>query len=634
MVKHGRGKSPRRQLAGGILALLMLAACARPERNPVVQTVVVRETVVQEVIKEVQQTIEVITEKIVEVTPTPPGGAQVTLHWSLTGEPATLDPGQATDASANDIVQNLFAGLTSFDAQGNVLPDLAASWRASEDGLTYTFSLRHDAVWVNYKPAQGLTVVGPVTASDVIYAVRRACDPRTGSSDSALDYGIAGCQAAHRVDTATISDAELDDLVRAVGVTAPDTYTVQFNLTAPAAYFPVIAGLSINRPQPQAVIEEYGARWIEPGFIVTNGPYVLASWFHGESLTLQKNPYWFGWSAAPGNIERVEAAILSDPGAALRRYESGALDTLDAPLGELARLQEDSTFKHELSIAPIACTYYLGFTNTKPPMDNVLVRKALAAAIDRQILVETVIGGGQIPAGTLAPAMIFGNAAEDPAIAPWALSKDQGGWGYNRALKQAQSWLAEAGYPKGQGLPPISLMYNTSEGHARIAEAIQHMWQEGLGITVTLQSQEWPLFQDTIRNGKPPDQRPHVFRMGWCASYPDENNALYDSFNTDAGENTLSWDADANAPLGPDGKSFNQLTLEARQSLDPVRRKEIYAAAEKIVSDDVAAYAPLFYYSAATLAKPYLQRTFFVISGQRLATWVLDQLAKNSARAP
>jgi oligopeptide transport system substrate-binding protein len=277
------------------------------------------------------------------------------------------------------------------------------------------------------------------------------------------------------------------------------------------------------------------------------------------------------------------------------------------------------------------CTYYYGFVNTKPPLDNVLVRKALSAAIDRKTLVDSVLKGGQIPANTFALSNIFGNAAEDPDIAPWALTEEQGGWGYDKALEQAKAWLAEAGYPDGEGFPTITLMHNTSEAHAQIAQAIQAMWQQGLGINVNIENQEWAVFLNTISNETPLEDVPHVFRMGWCADYPDENNWVHEVFNTDAGANRLRWDADANAPLAENGMSFNELTVAAQRSNDPEERKALYKMAEKILSDTAAAYAPIYYYTTVQITKPYLDRTYYNLGGNRFETFVIDWEAKKNA---
>ena len=615
-----------------ITASILLAACPAPEPKiqTIVQTVVVKETVVETV--EVVQTV--VQEKIVEVTPTPKGGPKATVRRDLGYDPLSLDPSLATDSVSTDVIQNLFLGLTSFDGQGNVEPEIVRDWDVSEDGLVYTFNMRDDVRWVSYTPSGGVVEIGPVTADDIVYGVKRACNPdmKADETYAYVDYIIKGCEDWNTADAAALSTEELQALADTVGITAVDSYTVQFELTTPAAYFPAIAGMPVNRPQPRATIDQYGDTWTEAGKIVTNGPYYLASWFHNDSLILEKNPYWYGWADALGNIDRVELPIITDPSTALAQYAAGELDTTTVPLPEIERVRNDSLLGNELTITPDACTYYYGFTAIKPPVDNVLVRKALSAVIDRKSLVENVLKGGQIPANTFAPSMIFGNAAEDTDIAPWALTEAQGGTGYAAAVELAKSWLAEAGYPNGEGFPPISIVYNTSDANAQIAQAIQTMWRETLGIEVNVETQEWRGYLDTIGGDTPLEERSHVYRMAWCAfGYADENSWVHEVFNSDAGYNDNSWEAVATAPLGPDGASFNELTQSATLSQNPEERKALYRAAEKILTEDGAGIAPIYYYAVANVTKPYLKRTFFSVDGQRFETWVLDEAAKMDA---
>jgi oligopeptide transport system substrate-binding protein len=609
-----------------LLALSLLTACFRPRE----EVKVVKETVLAPQTVIVQETV--IVERIVEVTPTPDLSlTPVTLHLNLGSEPPAIDPSLVMDNAGVDIAENLFLGLTGFDEQGNVEPELATGWTVSDDGLTWTFTLRDDVSWVSYTPSSSVTAAGLVTAGDVAYAVRRTCDPRSGSDYAFVDFIIAGCQALHDADLAGRPAEEIQALVDAVGVRAVDDYTVQFTLNAPAGYFPAIAGLWVNRPQHQPTVEQYGDRWTEPGNIITNGPYALAGWFHGDSMALARNPLWPGWSQAPGNIERVELAMLPDDSAAFAQYEAGALDSVTAPPAALERIKADPALSQELVIAPTSCTEYYGFTHTRPPLDNLLVRKALSAAIDRQTLVETVTRGGEIPANTFAPAMVFGSAAGDTAIAPWLLSEAQGGWGYDRALAQAQDWLAEAGYPNGQGFPALTLMHNAAESRGQIAAAIANMWRAGLGIEVTLASREWRDYLSVLNGAAAAEQMPHVWRLGYCGDYPDQNNWLHEVFNTNQGANRLRWDDAANAPLAADGRSFNQLTAAAQQSTDPAARQALYREAELILSDTAAAYAPIYYYNVVNVTKPYLARTFYNLGGNRFETWTLDWSAKQAA---
>ncbi|MCB9131133.1 MAG: peptide ABC transporter substrate-binding protein [Anaerolineales bacterium] len=614
-----------------MLAVLALSACQAPtpEVQTVVQTVVVQQTVVQTVVQQVEATVETVKEVV--VTATPEAGEKVTLDINLSEDPATMDPSLVSDVNSAEVVDNLFLGLTNIGADGSVEPELATDWSVSDDRLTYTFTMRDDATWVRYTPSGGMEELGPVTAYDVVYGVRRTCDPRTGATYAYIDYIIAGCQELNTADLNGLSDDAMQALVDAVGVTAPDSYTVQFTVDTPAAYFPGIAGMWGNRPQYRAAIEEHGEHWTDPGYMVSNGPYTLVSWFHGDNMVLEKNPFWYGWADATGNIERIEIVMVPEEATGFALYETGELDTEGIPYAERERVQNDPELSQQYSRYPLACTTYVGFTDSKPPMDNVLVRRALSAAIDRQSLIDNITRDNRIPANAFAPAMIFGNAAGDTGIAPWTLPESMGGWGYEKALAQAREWLAEAGYPNGEGFPTISYLHVKAESASQIAQAIQAMWKEGLGIDMQIETQEGNVVLNTLQPTTPLTERPHTWYMGWCADYADENNWVHEVFNTDEGANWLSWDESANAPLGPDGKSFNQLTEEAQRSEDPVERQVLYRAAEKILVDDAAGFAPLYYPVGSVVTKPYLQRTYPTVGGNEWYTWVLDWDAKQEA---
>jgi oligopeptide transport system substrate-binding protein len=604
---------------------LALTACPAPTPPvaPAAPTVVVEPTTAPTVVAPTAPAV---------VTPAPQPGNKVTLHINLGGEPQSVDPSLVAEVESGDIVENLFLGLTDINADGSVAPELATAWSVSADRLTYTFKLRDDVSWVRYTPAGGVQKLGPVTAPDVVYGVKRTCDPRTASDYAYVDYIIAGCQALNIADAAKLSAAELQALVDGVGASAPDAYTVQLTVNTPAAYFPAIAGMWVNRPQYRAAIEEKGERWTEPGSIVTNGPYTLVSWLHDDHMVLEKNPFWYGWSHVAGNIERIEMSMLVDTAPSFAMYEAGKLDTVGVPLGDIERVKTDPVLSKEFYRVPSACTVYVGFTNSKPPMDNVLVRKALSAAINRQGLIENVLKGGQIPANTFAPSSIFGSAAGALDIAPWTLPTEMGGWGYDKALAQARQWLAEAGYPEGKGFPTITFLHTTSDRPRQIAEAIQAMWKQGLGINVEIANQELKVFLTTIQPSTPLSGRSQAWYLGWCADYADENNWVHEVFNSNEGANQLSWEKDANAPLGPDGKSFNQLTKEAQEIENPAQRQALYHAAEKILVDDAAAFAPLYYGVSVGVTKPYLQRTYPSLGGEKWYTWVLDWNAKQKAR--
>ena len=605
----------------GVLVISSLVLTACPQAEPQIIERIVKETVVVEVEKavEVQKIVEVTkeveVEKIVEVTPTPvPGEDKVTLDWNFGTEPPSLDPSLATDTTSIDNLRSLAVGLTQLTPDGEVLPMLATEWDISEDGLEYTFKMRDDAQWVKYNTGTGeVEVMRPVTAQDVVYGTKRTLDPRTGSDYAYVVYVIKGGQALNTADLEALSEEEQQALLDGVGVEALDDYTVKFTLEYPAPYFAGIASMWVMRPMPQEPIEEKGDRWTEPGFYWSNGPMYLAEWAHDDHIVLEKNPYW--WGADEVQIERIYGVMVVESSTAFAMYEANELDATSPPLEEMDRVKTDPVLSKELYIAPRDCTYYYGFTMDKPPVDDVLVRKALSAAVDRQGLIDNVIKGGQLPANTFAPAMIFGNAASDPDIAPWALD-------YALGQEMAKEWLAEAGYPDGAGFPTLTLMHNTSEGHAKIAQAIAAMWSDVLGIEVAVENQEWAVYLTTIDVATPVEEMPHVWRLGWCADYPDANNWLHEVFNAEEGNN--------NARATP-GK-FEELTKAAQLEQDPEARKALYKEAEKILNEDEARIIPIYYYTTVALTKPWVTfRTFGEMGGSSFFQWKIDWEAKKAA---
>ena len=212
----------------------------------------------------------------------------VVLDTVFTTEPPSLDPSLGTDSQSIWSIRQMFMGLTGFDEKAEVVPGLATEWSVSEDGLTWTYKMRDDVKWVKYNKETGaIEEVGPVTAQDVEYGVKRTLDPNTASDYSYVLYVLQGGEEFNTADPAAANFQELKD---AVGVKALDDTTVQFTLKSPAGYFPSITGLWVTFPQNQAAVEAGGAAWADAGSIVTNGPYTLESWEHGASLSMIKNP--------------------------------------------------------------------------------------------------------------------------------------------------------------------------------------------------------------------------------------------------------------------------------------------------------------------------------------------------------
>jgi oligopeptide transport system substrate-binding protein len=602
-----------------VLLLVVAAQCGAPATpQTVVETVVVEkagETVVETVV--VEKTVEV--EKMVEVTPTPvPAETKVTLDLVVGTEPPTLDPSLSTDTTSVWTVRQMFMGLAGFDEKAQVVPALATEWSVSDDGLTWTYKMRDDVHWIHRNPTTGeFEDLGPVTAQDVEYGVKRTLDPATASDYAYVLYIIQGAEEFNTADPAAENIGELRD---AVGVKAVDDTTVQFTLKEPAGYFPSITAMWVTFPLPQDAIETYGNNWTEAGLIVTNGPYTLEEWTHGAYLRLVKNPLWV--DADTVQIEVIQGPIIQEASTQMAMYEANEVDMMadpgwGPPLPDMDRIKADPQLSQELLIAPRLCTYYYGFVNSKPPFDDVTVRKAFAAAIDRQSLIDNVLKGDQLPAHSFAPPGIFGNVADDMSIGSWMVMDS-----YADQVKQAQDWLAEAGYPEGEGID-ATLMFNTSEAHAQIAQAVQAMWAEAFPkANISIENQEWSVYLKTLLPDSPDEDKPDIYRLGWCADYPDENNWVNEVFNSKSGQNYAKY-------FKPD---FDALVEQAANEPDPEVRKDLYKQAETMFMDDQG-IAPIYYYTYVRLYKPWLTKVVISpVTGDPIAEWQIDWAAKTAAR--
>jgi oligopeptide transport system substrate-binding protein len=604
-----------------VLALLVsssmiLSACGGGEA---VKTIIVTEIVEGEVV-----------EVVVTAQPETEADDKVTVYYNWGTEPPTADPAMTTDTTSSSVIGSTFTGLTDQNLQTlETIPWLAKSWSSSDDKLTWTFELRDDVPWVRYNPKtaeielvtddEGNTRM--TNAYDVVYGVKRTCDPNTASDYAWLVYIVKGCADLNTADPEAENFQEVYD---AMGVVALDDYTVEFTLEYGAGYFPAVLSMANLYPTYQPVVEEYGDRWIEPGFIVSNGAYVMEEWVHGDHLNLLKNPYWplWGEGIATGNIERLVGYTIEEASTGFAMYENGELDTAPVPLDQIDRVKADPVLSPEFVNAPDNCTYYYGFVTQKPTVSNPLVRKALSMGVDRQTLVDEVLKGGQIPANSFTNPLNFGTVAGDLDIAPWALPETMGGWGYAKAVETGKGLLAEAGYPDGEGLD-ILLMHNVSEGHARIAQAIQAMWMEAYpGMNVSVETQEWGVYLETLQYTNDINNVPDVFRMGWCGDYPHANNWMHEVFNSEEGANRIRLETD-DPLVGALVTEYNE-TTKAAQVADEAAAKGLYKRAEQILIDEIVGIIPIYYYTVVNVTKPELTRTYDSIK-LHLFEWTLAE---------
>lgn len=560
-----------------------------------------------------------------EAAPAASAEGPVTLDYNLSTEPPTLDPSLATDTTSSAVIKSTFLGLTELDPETmEAMPMLATSWEANEDSTVWTFTLRDDVPWVMYDGSEVVEVtddsgeVRMVTAADVVYGVTRTCDAATASDYAYILYIITGCEAANT------GEGSPDD----VSVEALDDYTVQFTLEYGAGFFPQIISMPVAFAMPQWVIEEAGDGWTEAGTIVNNGPFVLAEWVHNDSMQLVRNPLWFGWDERDnvGNIEVLDFVMIEEASTAFAMYENSELDYASVPLEQMDRVfyAEDSEFADQAVQSPDNCTYYYGFVTEKEAVSDPNVRRALSMAVDRTTLSDAILKGGQIPANAFTNPANFGSAAGDTDVAPWALGEDAGGTGYEAALEMAKELMAEAGYPDGEGLS-LTIGHNVSESHAKIAQAIQAMWTAAFpGIQVTIETQEWGVYLDSLELDAPLEGKPDVFRLGWCMDYPHANNWMHEVFNPDAGANRIMLSAD-DEQIGDLVAEYSETTYAA-QTASPEEQMELYKRAEQLLIDEIAAIVPIYYYTFNGVAKPWLTRVYS--SDPYFYLWSIDADAK------
>ena len=483
------------------------------------------------------------------------------LKFNLNADPKTIDPQLNSAADGGHVVNNTFEGLMR-EIDGQLQNAMAEKYEISEDGLTYKFTIR-DAKWSDGKP---------VTAHDFEYAWKRALDPATASEYSFQMYYIKGAQA-YNEGTGSIED---------VAVKALDDKTLEVVLEGPTPYFLELTTFYTFMPTRKDVVEKDPEGWAKnPEIVVCNGPFKVTEYKIGDKLILSKNENY--WQADKVKLDQIEISMIVESTTGLTAYEAGELDVIDeVPNQEIPRLQaSDPSFK----ILPQIGTYYYIFNVTKKPTDDVRVRKALALAIDRTAIVEKVTKGGQIPAtGFTPPGLLdadgkeFRKVAGDYGIDPKAAK-----------VEEAKALLAEAGYPDGKGFPELTVLYNTSENHKAIGEAIQEMWKQNLGISVKLQNQEWAVFQDSRHNGNF-----EIARAGWLGDYADPMTML-DLWLSYSGNNDAQWK----------NKDYDKL-IEDSKKLAGKERFDLLYKAEALMMEEMIVM-PIYYYTDPIAVKDHVK---------------------------
>ena len=543
----------------------------------------------------------------------PPEGQQ--LRYISGPEPESIDPPQTSGQPEARIILALFDGLTEIHPQtSQAIPSMAERWEALRNNTEYLFHLRDNLRWSNGRP---------ITAADFVFSMRRALSPELGARSAYMAYDIEYAQAFNEggvfarsratgqfvADPASPSHrlvlphdpAARDKMLAApeltaarnaefvpvraedIGVAAVDDRTIRISLMRPV---PFLAGLLTHqffRPVPRDAVEKYGDAWTRPGNIVTSGAYTLQTWRSYDRLVVVRNPYF--WDASRVKLDRVTFYPIEDRTTMMNLYKAGEVDavlnhTPPASWVESLRTKKDYMDEPEIAIE------YLTFNTKRAPMNDVRVRKAFNAAVDKVALARFKRTAKPLTAFT--PEGIFPDYPQ-PAGDPFDPAR-------------AKKLLVEAGYANSRGefdpskfpMANVELTYNTNENNRAVAEFVQAQWKQNLGLTVPLRNMEWRTYMDV----KSKLEYKGMGRMGWIGDYMDPFTFLA-LFSTPAGDNGTGWF----------DRKFVAMLDAANREADPKKRYEMLAAAEKVILDNQP-IIPLMTQATNWVKKPYVKGMF------------------------
>jgi oligopeptide transport system substrate-binding protein len=518
---------------------------------------------IKKILKQIGLTFFLIGFVLTSCTQSPQKSSQQTLRLNLGTEPPSLDPRQAIDLTSGIVLKMLYDGLTRMATNGKTKPSVAKTITVSEDLKTYTFKLR-DSLWSNGDP---------VTAHDFSYAWKWILDPKNDARYAYQLYVIKNAKAAKE------GKISLDD----VGIHVIDDSTLIVELEYPTPYFLELTSMMMYYPVNKKSAVKGAANDGKPADqYISNGPFQLISWRHNNELTLEKNKLY--WDASSVRLDEIRLFVINDATTELHLFESGELDWAGTPLSvglpndAILSLKESGN----LHIKPEAATYFYEFNTEKFPLNNKKLRKALAYAINRKAIVENITQANQIPATSFLPPLL---ALQGTPYFPDA------------DIQTAQKLLKEALSELGltlEDLPKITISYNTSENHHKIAQAVQQQINQALGIKIELNNLEWKVYLDALSG--------HNFdigRLSWIADFNDPITFLqifkYKSNST----NSTGWE------------NPEYIALLDESSREPNRKKRLalLQKAETILMDEMP-IIPIYFIMNSYLKNPKLQNVY------------------------
>lgn len=518
-----------------------------------------------------------------EGTPAPSAGGPFEITLNIASEPQSIDPALNSAVDGAIMLGHMFEGLMKWKdsevetpgsdgtcTNAELTEGQAESYEkvVNDDGtVTYTFKIRSDARWSDGKP---------VTAGDFVYSWQRLVTPETAAD---YNYMIDSVVNANEIMAGDMDPTEL-------AVSAPDDSTFVVTLTSDLPYFLEVCAFPATFPVRQDVTtKEDGTpndQWtFDVATYLCNGPYKLTAWNHNSEIVMEPNEQYY--DAANLGPDKITFKLMDDQNAMLSGFNSGELDFIeDVPQAELPSLIASG----DLKIVDYIGTYYVCYQTQKAPFDDPRVRQAFTLAVDRTFIVDKVTQAGQVPANGFVPAGVYDAAdstGDDFRTVGGAYYSIEGDadYSYEANCEKARELLAEAGYPNGEGFPVVEYLYNTSDAHKAVAEALQNMWETELGVKVTLNNQEWAVFLQTRKDGNY-----SIARNGWIADYNDPM-AFLDMWLTGGGNNDAQY---ANA-------DYDAKIQEAKNTTDPAARMKLMHEAENIIMGQDWALNPLYFYT-------------------------------------
>ena len=474
-------------------------------------------------------------------------------------EPASLDPVKAVGLPEIQVIRDLFEGLVNENEKGELIPGVATKWQ-SNDNRTWTFTLRDDARWSDGSP---------VTAEDFVYSWQRLVNPEN-TSPFAWFAALAGITNAQAIIDGKMPADKL-------GVTAVDAHTLRIQLDRPIAYFPSLTANFSLYPVPKATVEKLGQDWTKPGNLIGNGAFTLTERVVNEKLVLVPNKSY--WDNGKTVLTKVTFIPINQETAATKRYLAGDIDITESfPKTMYQKLMKE--IPGQVYAPPQLGTYYYAFNTQKGPTADARVRLALSMSIDRRLLAEKVLGTGEKPAWRFTPDV---TAGFKPEPSPFEQMSQE------ELNAQAKTLLRAAGYDANKPLK-LSLLYNTSENHQKIAIAVASMWKKNLGVDVKLQNQEWKTYIDSRHTGNF-----DVIRANWVGDYNEASTFLSLMTSTHSGNI-----ARFNSP------AYDKVMTQASEEVTEAARNKFYNQAERIIQEQ-APIAPVYQYTNGRLIKPWLK---------------------------